>query len=103
MAKRNGEQAKDCTLEDLVGRIVRSEAVVPYANRGVTVDGRKTTVRLEPSSWQALREIAEREKTTVNVLATMIDRHRPKTASLSSAIRVFVTSYYRSLLRISTQ
>src|SRR5438105_1731160 len=59
------------------------------------VAGRRTTVRLEPKMWDALREIARLRRVSMNALVTEIDRTR--TASgLTAAIRVYVVEFYRA-------
>lgn len=61
----------------------------------ITVNGIRTSVRLEPMIWEALREIAQRERMSVHALCTTINRRR-RDASLTSAIRVFVIMYFRN-------
>lgn len=51
-------------------------------------------MRLEPEMWDALDDIAARERATVNGLATAVDLRRGDTA-LTSAVRLFALSYYR--------
>jgi predicted DNA-binding ribbon-helix-helix protein len=63
--------------------------------RNVVVAGHRTSVRLEPVMWDALNEIARRERTTVHDLATRIDRNRTA-STLTAAIRVFIVDYYRT-------
>lgn len=62
-------------------------------NRNITVGGHRTSVRLEPSFWEGLAYIAEREGITVDGLCTDIDRGAGG-LSRTAAIRVFVTGYY---------
>jgi predicted DNA-binding ribbon-helix-helix protein len=57
--------------------------------RSVTIDGHKTSVTLEDEFWDALRVIAQRDKTTMVSLVHQINQARNQ-ANLSSAIRVFV-------------
>jgi len=64
----------------------------------IVVDGHRTTVRLEPVIWDALRDIARRQEVTVHSLVTSIDRRRTA-SSLSSAIRAFVVVYLSAGLR----
>lgn len=61
----------------------------------VTVGGTRTSVRLEPTIWDALREIAAQERMSIHALCTMVNRRRGN-SSLTSAIRVFVIAYYRN-------
>jgi predicted DNA-binding ribbon-helix-helix protein len=55
-------------------------------------------MRLEPAMWRALTDIAEREGRSLHELCTMVHRLRRRT-SLTSAVRVFILSYYRTLAR----
>lgn len=61
----------------------------------VTVAGRRTSIRLEPAMWHALREISAREDKTMNALVTEIERGRAQ-SSLTAAIRVFLLDYFRA-------
>lgn len=63
--------------------------------RNVTVLERRTSVRLEPEVWEALNDIAARQKVTVHFLCTEIARRKPGAASLTAAIRVLVVYYFR--------
>jgi predicted DNA-binding ribbon-helix-helix protein len=62
--------------------------------RSIVVGKHKTSVSLEDQFWGALKEIAEARKTTLSDLVDSIDSDR-KHGNLSSAIRLFVLSYYR--------
>ncbi|HEV2189568.1 MAG TPA: ribbon-helix-helix domain-containing protein [Stellaceae bacterium] len=59
------------------------------------VAGRRTSVRLEPVMWEALRDIARGRSMPVNDLVTEIDRHRGA-PSLTAAIRVYIVDFYRN-------
>jgi predicted DNA-binding ribbon-helix-helix protein len=63
--------------------------------RNVVVAGRRTSVRLEPTMWEALTEIARRRGQSVHQLVTEIDRDRIA-SSLTAAIRVYIVDYYRA-------
>ncbi|MHB1207599.1 MAG: ribbon-helix-helix domain-containing protein [Rhodospirillaceae bacterium] len=63
--------------------------------RSVEIDGHRTSVSIEAPFWDALREIADRKRQSVNQLIAAIDKDR--TGNLSSAIRVYVL---RALQRI---
>ena len=56
--------------------------------RSVDIAGHRTSVSIEAPFWDALRDIAQAKKTSVNVLIAAIDAKRD--GNLSSAIRVFV-------------
>ncbi len=74
------------TIEDERSRLV---------SRNVTVNGRRTSLRLEPEIWEGLAEIAQREHTTINEVVARVDRQRGE-AGLTSNVRIFVFSYFRN-------
>lgn len=61
----------------------------------VIVAGHRTSVRLEPVMWDALRDIARRQRVSVHDLVTEIDRDRTA-STLTAAIRVYIVSFYRA-------
>lgn len=63
-------------------------------SRNVTVAGRRTSMRLEASMWDAFFDIANRERTTIDLLCTHIDQQRQE-SSLTAAVRVFIMNYFR--------
>ncbi len=65
------------------------------SNRNVTVNGRRTSMRLEQEMWEALREICRREDMTVHELCSLIDDRRGL-SSLTAATRVFILMYFRA-------
>lgn len=65
------------------------------SNRNVTVNGRRTSMRLEQEMWDALREICRREDMTVHELCSLIDDRRGL-SSLTAATRVFILMYFRA-------
>lgn len=67
----------------------------PLSNRNVTVNGRRTSMRLEQEMWEALREICRREDMTVHELCSLIDDRRGL-SSLTAATRVFILMYFRA-------
>lgn len=67
------------------------------AIHNVVVAGHRTSVRLEPVMWEALREIARRQGVSVHDLVTAIDRERAE-SSLTAAIRVYIVNFYRAAL-----
>jgi predicted DNA-binding ribbon-helix-helix protein len=65
--------------------------------RTIVVGPRKTSVSVEAPFWQAGKEIAAHEGTTIiHQLVTRIDTVR-RHANLSSAIRLYVLDYYVKL------
>jgi predicted DNA-binding ribbon-helix-helix protein len=65
--------------------------------RSVSIAGHRTSISLEEPFWNGLREIAEREKLSVQALIGRIDAERGE-QNLSSAIRVFVLADMRHRL-----
>jgi len=62
----------------------------------IFVNGRKTSVSLENEFWAGLHDIAKSRKTTAAKLVGEIDLQR-STVNLSSAIRIYVYNYFRSI------
>ncbi len=62
-------------------------------NRNVTVAGHRTSIRLEPTMWEALRQICEREHKPINEVVTEIARQRIE-SSLTAAIREYIVRYF---------
>lgn len=72
-------------------------------NRNITVDGHRTSIRLEPEFWAGLADIAQSEDLTIDQLCTEVD-HGAGDLSRTAAIRVFITSYMaRRALRSAGQ
>lgn len=68
----------------------------PVVKRSIVIAGHKTSVSLEDAFWQGLREIANGRSMTLSEVVASIDTDRHE-GNLSSAIRLFVLDYYRSL------
>ena len=66
------------------------------AKRSVIVGRHKTSVSLEDAFWKSLHDIAVIRNVPLSELLSAIDTGREH-GSLSSAIRVFVLSHYRTL------
>lgn len=64
-------------------------------NRTVVVGGRRTSMRLEPEMWEAIRDICHREDMTISEFCSIVDQHRGKTG-LTAATRVFLLLYFRN-------
>ncbi|MDK9721832.1 MAG: ribbon-helix-helix domain-containing protein [Rhodospirillales bacterium] len=69
--------------------------------RNILVGGRRTSMRLELYSWDALKEICEREGLSLNELCTMIDKRRG-VIGLTAAIRVMILGYFRESLALQS-
>lgn len=66
----------------------------PIRKRAVSLGGRKTSVSIEDEFWAGLKLIAGSRGLTAAQLIFEIDRARA-TSNLSSALRLFVLSFYR--------
>lgn len=78
----------------------RMDASNRLAMRSVTINGRRTTMRLEPSMWNALRRIAEEHGITVNQLCSKIDDTRGE-MSMTAAVRSYIVSYLQQMPLVS--
>ena len=65
-------------------------------NISVRYKDRRTSLRLEPEMWRALRSVAAREDCHTDDVFMHIDEHKPDGASLTSATRAFLLEYYRA-------
>jgi predicted DNA-binding ribbon-helix-helix protein len=70
------------------------QIVAGLSLRNLVVDGRRTSVRLNPLLWDALRDIAHQRGKTVHELATDIASRQ--TGNLTAAIRVYIVEFYRA-------
>jgi len=64
--------------------------------RSFNISGHRTSISLEAEFWTALKEVAAREGVPVTQLVARIDSGRDG-AGLSSAVRVWLLDYYRSI------
>lgn len=64
-------------------------------SRNVTINGWRTSLRLENEIWEAVSEICEHENVTVHQLFTLVDGRRGR-SSRTSAIRAFIVAYFRN-------
>ncbi|MCB1530434.1 MAG: ribbon-helix-helix domain-containing protein [Rhodospirillales bacterium] len=65
-------------------------------SRNITVLDKRTSVRLEPEMWQALKDISNYENCSIHDLCSLISLRKDKKTSLTAAIRVFLMLYYRA-------
>jgi predicted DNA-binding ribbon-helix-helix protein len=75
-------------------RIAASGNAAATVLRNITLNGRRTSMRLEPEMWATLKEIARREQTSVADLCADVDRGRGP-MSLTAAVRSRIVSYLR--------
>ena len=65
-------------------------------SRNVTINGRRTSLRLEQVLWDAVEDICDKEGLELNELITLIDQRRNK-ISRTSAVRTFTVTYLHNL------
>lgn len=65
-------------------------------SRNITILGHRTSVRLEPEMWNALKDIARREQCSTHEICSLIQLRKNLRTSLTAAIRVFLMLYYRA-------
>lgn len=65
-------------------------------SRNITIENRRTSVRLEPEMWTALKEISKRERCSIHDLCTLVHARKKENTSLTAAIRVFLMLYFRA-------
>jgi predicted DNA-binding ribbon-helix-helix protein len=65
-------------------------------NRNITIGEHRTSIRLDRQMWNALDDIAQREKCSIHDLCTLVCRSKKDGTTLTSAIRLFLMLYYRA-------
>ena len=63
-------------------------------NRNVFAQRGRTSMRMEPELWEAFSEICARESQDMNALVREIEQ-RSQGGARTSAVRVFIISYFR--------
>jgi predicted DNA-binding ribbon-helix-helix protein len=61
----------------------------------IYVSGKRTSIRLEPQVWRALKEIATREDCKLADLTNLISLSKRADISVTSAMRLFTIQYFR--------
>lgn len=80
----------------ILGRIT-GQSRSSLVNRNITVNGHRTSMRLEPAMWEALEDICRLEAKTVHEVCSLVEEHRTQ-SSLTAAMRVFILGYFRAAL-----
>jgi predicted DNA-binding ribbon-helix-helix protein len=80
-------------------------------NRNVIGESGRTSMRLEPELWDALREICRREESDIGTMIRRIEAQgrtgaepagTDATGGRTSAVRVFIVQYFRALAEANT-
>jgi predicted DNA-binding ribbon-helix-helix protein len=64
-------------------------------SRNITVNGKRTSIRLEGQMWTALKEIADREHCTIHDICSIIAQQKSSNITLTAAMRIFIMLYYK--------
>jgi predicted DNA-binding ribbon-helix-helix protein len=64
------------------------------ANHNIIIGTRRTSFRLDRTTWNALQQILHREGVTLRELSTLINSEKPRGLNLTIAIRIAVLRYY---------
>ena len=62
-------------------------------SRNIKINGRRTSMRLEEATWEAIDEICVFEDVSLHVLCSAIDECRDN-SSRTSAVRAFIITYF---------
>lgn len=75
-------------------------------NKIISLNKRRTSMRLAEEEWDAMREICEHENLSRNKLIENIEKSKDENLGLSCSTRLFLLAYYRNnapLKRTSSQ
>lgn len=87
---RNHSESEDNTQSQ------KHHTKTTLVSRNITVNDKRTSVRLEPEMWNALRDIAKREGCSIHDICSLIALRKNENTSLTAAIRVFLMLYFRA-------
>ncbi len=76
--------------------ILDQQTNTTLVSRNITVMGNRTSIRMEPEMWAALKDIAKRESCTIHDICTLVRMRKRPLTSLTAAIRVFLMLYYKA-------
>jgi predicted DNA-binding ribbon-helix-helix protein len=65
-------------------------------SRNITINKRRTSIRLEAQMWIALKDIAKREKCSIHDICGVIASRKSVNITLTAAIRVFLMLYFKA-------
>jgi predicted DNA-binding ribbon-helix-helix protein len=75
-------------------------AAVAQCRQGIVaryryIGKRRTSCRLDAATWEALCDVADRERVTISELCSEIAAARPASLSVTAAIRSWLIAYFR--------
>lgn len=77
-------------------QIVEAALSIPLNEQkryNITVQGHRTSVTLEPRTWDILKDVCKQENIHMDDLCDMLSERKGEKSSMSSAIRVFLIAY----------
>lgn len=89
-------QMLESCLSDHGPPIAAETGTAGLISRNVTIAGHRTSIRLEPDMWTALKEISVRENTDLHEICTAVAQNKQASSSFTAAIRVFIMAYFRA-------
>jgi len=72
-------------------------------SKNVRIHDRRTSIRLEPEMWDALKEISAIEGCSIHDLCGAVHDLKDPGASFTAALRVFLMEYYRTVAKTNQQ
>ena len=64
--------------------------------RNVSGRGHRTSIQLEPQTWDSMTEICRSEFCTPHDVCSYVAERKPPHSSLTSSLRVFILDYFRT-------
>ena len=64
-------------------------------NHSLSILGHRTSITLEEEFFTALKSIAVEKNMSLAALVAEVERNKPLTSGLSSALRVFILQHYQ--------
>ena len=65
--------------------------------RNVMVEGRRTSVKLDPFTWRCLHEICCHRQMTVHDFCTEVKQAKAEYSGFTNALRIAILRHYRDL------
>ena len=65
--------------------------------RNIVIRGHRTSINLERSIWSALENICDCENMNISQIIGMIDDSLDRDTSRTSAVRIFIVNYFRTM------
>lgn len=69
------------------------------ANKIISINNRRTSMRLCNKEWEAIDDICKRERINRNALIELIENAKNERLGLTYSTRLFLVLYYRSIAK----